>query len=173
MTDPMPHLLIQIKKKIDGSAALSCRRVDGSLTWQRQEGAQGRFFPLHDLTHYAVETVLGCARGFYGLVAEGWDLTDFGKPWPRGPLPAEALAAELIVGFLDGERAEGAEWSAEEFNANAATYYVEHGLSGAFVISDEQLREIRRKRGGLFARWAALPAGATLELPFTRTATAA
>lgn len=67
----MPDLMIQIKKKTDGSAALSCRRADGSVTWQRQEGRQGCFFPLHDLTHYAVETVLGHPRGFYGLVAEG------------------------------------------------------------------------------------------------------
>jgi hypothetical protein len=170
MTDPTPDLVIQIKKKTDGSAALSCRRADGSVTWQRQEGAQGRFFPLHDLTHYAVETVLGSARGFYGLVAEGWDLTDFGKPWPRGPLPLGALGAELIVGFLDGERAAGEEWSAEEFNTNLATYYAEHAISGACTISDEQLREIRRKRRELFSRWGALPAGATLELLFTRTA---
>jgi len=89
------RLVIQIKKKTDGSAALSCRRGDGSVTWQRQDGQQGRFFPLHDLTHYAVETVLHHPRGFYGLVAEGWDLGDFGKPWPRGPMTVEALASEL------------------------------------------------------------------------------
>ena len=53
------ELVIHIKKKTDGSAALSCRRADGSVTWQRQNGQLGRFFPLHDLTHYAVETVLG------------------------------------------------------------------------------------------------------------------
>src|SRR2546430_3915906 len=87
----MNDLLIRIKKKSDGSAALSCLRPDGSVTWQRQNGQQGRFFPLHDLTHYAVEAVLGHARGFYGLVAEGWYLADFGNPWPRGPLPPEAL----------------------------------------------------------------------------------
>jgi len=67
----MNELLIRIKKKGDGSAALSCLRADGSVTWQRQNGQQGRFFPLHDLTHYAVETVLGHTRGFYGLVAKG------------------------------------------------------------------------------------------------------
>ena len=80
----MPDLFIRIKKKSDGSAALSCLRSDGSVTWQRQDGALGRFFPLHDLTHYAVESELGHSRGFYGLVAGGWNLTDFGKPWPRG-----------------------------------------------------------------------------------------
>ena len=110
----MSDLLIRIKKKNDGSAALSCLRADGSVTWQRQNGLQGRFFPLHDLTHYAVETVLGHTRGFYGLVAEGWDLTDFGNPWRRGPLPPEALVSEFIVGFLDRERGAGVEWSAAE-----------------------------------------------------------
>jgi hypothetical protein len=55
----MADLIIRIKRKTDGSAALSCLRADGSTTWQRQEGQLGRFFPLHDLTHYAVETAMG------------------------------------------------------------------------------------------------------------------
>ena len=162
----MHDLVIQIKKKTDGSAALSCRRADGSVTWQRQEGRQGRFFPLHDLTHFAVETVLAHSRGFYGLVADGWDLTDFGKPWPRGPLPPEALASELLVGFLDAERAAGAEWPASQFNATAATYYQQHGLRGACVVTDDGLRRVRERRRELFARWATLAPGETLELRF-------
>ena len=160
----MNDLVIHIKKKSDGSAALSCRRADGSVTWQRQDGPQGRFFPLHDLTHYAVESVLGHPRGFYGLVAEGWDLADFGKPWPRGPLPLETLVSELIVGFLDGERAAGVEWPAAQCNAAAAAYYAEHRLPGACVLTDDDLQRVRDKRRELFARWAALPAGETLEL---------
>ena len=162
------RLVIQIKKKTDDSAALSCRRGDGSVTWQRQDGQQGRFFPLHDLTHYAVESVLAHLRGFYGLVAEGWDLTDFGHPWPRGPLPGGALAAELIVGFLDRERAAGEEWSAAQFNASAATYYAQHRLRDSSVVTDEDLELVRDKRRALFAQWAALPAGETLELRFRR-----
>ena len=162
----MKDLLIRIKKKSDGSAALSCLRADGSVTWQRQNGQQGRFFPLHDLTHYAVETVLGHTRGFYGLVAEGWDLKDFGKPWPRGPLPPEALVSEFIVGFLDRERGAGVEWSAAELGGAAATYFVQHGLD-APCITDHDLRQLRDKRRELFAQWAALPAGETLELRFS------
>jgi hypothetical protein len=162
-------LVIRMKKKTDGSAALSCRRADGSVTWQRQKGQLGRFFPLHDLTHYAVESVLGHTRGFYGLVASGWDLTDFGKPWPRGPLPAAALASELMVGFLDDERAAGTVWSAEEFNASAATYYSQHGLTGAIPVDELDLERIRERRRELFARWAATPAGDTLELRFGST----
>ena len=99
----MTELLIRIKKKTDGSAALSCLRADGSVTWQRQDGVLGRFFPIHDLTHYAVETVLGHRKGFYGLVAEGWDLSDFGGGSACGKPPAVMDLSELIVGFVDAE----------------------------------------------------------------------
>ena len=166
----MAELIVRIKKKQDGSAALSCERADGSVTWQRHNGAQGRFFPLHDLTHFAVETALGHSSGFYGLLAEGWELSDFGRPWPRGPVPPEAAASEFIVGFLDQERAAGLEWSAAEFNAAAARYLAQHGPRGACVLSDAELGRIRERRRELFARWAAVPKGESLELTFTPAA---
>jgi hypothetical protein len=164
----MPDLLIRIKKKTDGGAALSCLRADGSVTWQRQEGRQGRFFPIHDITHYVVETTLGHRRGFYGLVAEGWNLTDFGAPWPRGRLPADMDPSELIVGFLDTERAGGVEWSAEDFNEKAALYFAQHGISGTCRLTADELNSIRKRLGELTDRWRSLPAGETLELPFDR-----
>ena len=151
----MPDLLIRIKKKTDGSAALSCIRPDATVTWQLQNGLQGRFFPLHDLTHYAVETVLE-VRGFFSLVADGWDFGDFGKPWPRGPLPTEAHVVEQVVGFLDTERASGREWAAADLQ-----------LAPPYLFGDDDLRLVRDVRRELFARWAALPAGDTLELHFT------
>ncbi len=166
----MPELLIRIKKKTDGAAVLSCLRADGSVTWQRQGGVQGHFFPIHDLTHYAVETVLGHRRGFYGLVADGWDLTDFGAPWPRGRLPRDLDPSELIVGFLDTERAGGVQRTAADFNDKAALYHTQHGLSGACRIGAEQLELIRKRRAELIDRWRALPAGETLEMPFDRIA---
>ena len=165
----MPDLVIRLKKKADGSAALTCTRRDGSATWQRQEGAQGRFFPHHDLTHYAVETVLGHRRGFYGLVAEGWDLSDFGTPWPRGPMPLDTDPSELIVGFLDAERASGARWSAADLNDKIATYYDQHGIAGQYRLAESELTRVRARMAELFAEWAAVPDGAALELPFTRS----
>lgn len=166
----VPELLIRIKKKSDGSSALSCLRADGSVTWQRQDGAQGRFFPVHDLTHYAVETVLGHRRGFYGLVAEGWDLTDFGAPWPKGRLPLDLDPAELIVGFLDTERAGGVRWTAEDFNDKVALYYAQHRIPGGYRITTEQLDRVRLRLSELVGRWRALAAGEALELPFDRPA---
>jgi hypothetical protein len=163
----MPELLIRIKKKNDGDAALSCVRGDGSVTWQRQEGDLGRFFPLHDLTHYAVETVLGHRRGFYGLVADGWDLNDFGAPWPKGPIPADMDPSEAIVGLLDAERYQGMRMSMNDLRA------VNHGVamrSATDGLTDVDLERVRARRAELFALWEALPRGETLELPFDRTA---
>jgi hypothetical protein len=164
---PAPTLTIRLKKHADGSAALTCTRADGTVTWQRQQGAQAAFFPRHDLTHFAVETVLGHTRGFYGLVASGWDLTDFGAPWPRGRIPADADPSELIVGFLDTERASGTRWTAAEFNDRAAAYYQEHNLAAPPpVLTDDDLVRVRQRRAELFAQWDAVPDGGTIELSF-------
>ena len=166
--DPVPSLTIRIKKNTDGTAALSCTRSNGTVTWQRQRGAQGMFFPRHDLTHYAVETVLGFRSAFYGLIADGWDLSDFGPPWPRGRIPEEAGVAELIVGFLDAERASPTRWTADDFNDKATIYYREHNLpTTPPTLTDDDLTRIRQRRAELFAEWEAVPPGARSKCRFT------
>lgn len=161
-----PRLVIRIKKGADGRTSLSCTRADGTTTWQRQEGDQARFFPRHDLTHYAVETVLGLRKGFYGLVASGWDLSDFGTPWPRGRLPAEANVSELIVGFFDLERRTGERSTAEELNNQLGEHCAQNGFPKPAEISDADLTRIRQKRAEVFEQWDAVEPGSALELPF-------
>src|SRR5882672_12049379 len=129
------RIVIRIKKGADGRTSLSCTRADGTTTWQRQQGGQARFFPRHDLTHYAVETVLGHRNGFYGLVAAGWDLSDFGTPWPRGEIPKEANVTEIIVGFFDRERASGQMGTADEINDELTKFAEENGLPAADRLS--------------------------------------
>jgi len=165
-------MVIRIKKGADGRTSLSCTRADGTSTWQRQEGAQASFFPRHDLTHYAVETVLGQRRGFYGLVAGGWDLSDFGTPWPRGKLPKDANLSEIIVGFFDRERASGEIGTAEELNAELAAYCGENDLPAPDAFTEEHLWLVRQKRGDLFTRWEAVELGGALELSFDPAAPA-
>jgi hypothetical protein len=160
-------LLVRIKKKTDGGAALSCERADGSVTWQRQEGRLGAFFPLHDLTHFAVESVLGFQNAFYGLVSQGWDISRFEAPGAAKTTPAEALLAELIVGFFDVERATGHAENADDFNWKIDTHHDERGLPRtSFRLTDEQLTGIRAKRAELFGLWQSVPPGETLELRF-------
>jgi len=163
----MAGLTIRIKKNTDGTAALSCTRADGTVTWQRQQGAQGLFFPRHDLTHYAVETVLEYRLAFYGLIATGWNISDFGPPWPRGQMPEEAGVAELIVSFLDAERASQARWSAEDFNDKTAIYYREHEIRTAPpTLTDDDLARIRQRRAELFTEWESVSPGSAIELRF-------
>ena len=159
-------LRILLTSRADGGAVLRCERADGSVTWQRHEGRNAQFFPLHDLTHYAAETTLGARRGFFGLVADGWDIADTGGKGARGPLPAQALLVEHLVGFLDAERASGSRWTAADFQAQASQVVAEHGESVGTVPTDEMLASIRARRAELFARWAALEVGGTLELTF-------
>jgi len=160
-----PRLAIELGKRTDGSVTFRLVRADGSATWQRHQGPTAQFFPLHDLTHFAVETTLGHARGFYGLVAEGWELGDFGTPWPRGRIPDDADPSELIVGFLDLERASGHRQSAAEYNAQ-----LERQLADARTpfapLTEAQLTVIRDRVRELHERWRTLASGDTMRLSF-------
>ena len=136
---------------------LRCVRADGSVTWQKQE-KHAPFFALHDLTHFAVESELGLRRGFFGLIAEGWEIEDTTGKGARGPLPDDAKLAEFIVGTLDAERACGEIWSAEEFNRH---------LRAPRTLTDQDLARVRARRAELFEQWRSIEAGKTLELQFS------
>jgi hypothetical protein len=165
MSEPQ-RMTIRIKKGADDRTALSCIRGDGTTTWQRLEGGQARFFPHHDLTHYAVESVLGFREGFYGLVSTGWDLSDFGSPWPRGKIPPQAGISEMIVGFFDLERRIGEKGLAEDLNCMLAEYSAERDLPPERQLTEEDLAAVRSMRAELFARWAAVERGNALEVVF-------
>jgi hypothetical protein len=150
---------VQITKKADGSGVLRCVRADGSVTWQKQTDRHAAFFSLHDLTHFAVETTLGYRRGFFGLIAEGWDIEDTTGKGARGPLPPEAGEAEMIVGLFSAERASGVIWTVDEFNESAA-------MVGTRKLTFDEIVHVKKKRSELFQQWSAVEPGATLELQF-------
>jgi hypothetical protein len=159
-----PGLLLQITKQANGNALLRCIRADGSTTWQKQQGKHAAFFPLHDLTHYAVETELGFRRGFYGLIAEGWEIAETTGKTARGPLPNETLEVEYLVSAFSAERAGGAVASAAEFNPLAATFANAKGMPPPRHLSDGDLARVRSRFDELAIKWRALPPGETLEL---------
>ena len=162
-------LTLRLKRRAGGGSAFTLRRADGTSAWQRQE-RHAEFFAHHDLEHLAVERTLGLRGAFYGLVAAGWDFDDFLPPYPRGPLPAEALWAETIVGLLDVERAAQGRaplMSAAELNAHVALKFEQDARVLPGAVSEPQLAEIRRQCDDLFERWNAVPTGETLELSFS------
>lgn len=169
----MPDLAIRIKRATDGSATLTCVRPDGSVTWQRQRGPLGTFFPTHDLTHYAVETTLGYRQGFYGLIADGWEISDFGEQENKTAIPREAREAELVVGVFEMEHRMGADWSPGELREQGERYAANTSPArnrlALPLLSDEVIARVRSSRAALFEQWAATPPGDTLELTFSRS----
>jgi hypothetical protein len=155
-------LAIQLQKRRDGTVVLRCDRPDGTSTWRKYEGAKAQYLALHDLSHYAVESTLGLRRGFFGLVADGWNIGDFGTPWPRGPLPADAEPVEQIVAFFAIEATSGTPGTAEELRAEL------RGKCAAPVpaFDEETLARVRAAAGDLRRRWLALPPDGALALSF-------
>jgi hypothetical protein len=153
---------IQLKKGRDGPATLACVRADGSRTW----GNEHPFFPVHDLTHCAVESVLGFDTAFFGLIATGWEIDDFAKPGARRRMPFQAIIAEHVVGVLDRERGLPAPLTVAEFNETMGASLPPAQRDAFRPLSDAQLSQVRALRNALEARWYALSAGSTLEVEF-------
>ncbi len=147
-------LQIEIAKQPDGAGVLRCTRRDGSVTWQKQT-KHAAHFSVHDLTHLAVETVLRYRRGFFGLIAEGWDVDDTTGKGSRGVLPAEAMEVERIVGLFDSERASNVSWRVEEFNRFSPR-----------VLTDTEIQDVRALRSVLFHQWSSIAPGQKLALTF-------
>jgi len=145
---------IEIAKRADGSGVLRCTRHDGTIAWQKQP-KHGAHFALHDLTHFAVETSLGYSRGFFGLIASGWEFADIGGKGPRGPLPPEALEVERLVGIFDSERACNTLWTTEHFNAFSLR-----------PLTHEEIAKVRAARAKLFRKWLAVSLGGNRVLEY-------
>ena len=157
-------LQLRLKKAADGRVgSFALHRADGSVTVMRSVQA---FFPVHDLTHYAVESTLRMTRGFYGLVSEGWNFEDFGTPWPRGPMPDNRDPAEELVGCLDLERATGHPMTADEVNEQLQRFAQAHPAAPPLMLDEEQLDIIRQRVRAYASEWHALPNGATLALDY-------
>ncbi len=157
-------MLIEFTKRADGRTVLRCVRADRSITWQRNDDEKARFFPLHDLTHYAVETEVGFTQGFFGLIAEGWNIDETTGKTARGPLPNEAIEVEYLVSAFSAERAGGVAATAEEFNELAATFAGAKGMPPPRRLTNEDLQKVRARFDELANRWRALPPDSSLEL---------
>jgi hypothetical protein len=66
-------LTITLKKMLTKPSILSSTRNDGSTTWSKLH----RGLETHDLAHYAVESTLRFSKAFYGIINEGYNISDF------------------------------------------------------------------------------------------------
>ncbi len=161
----MNTLKLHFKKKQDGSASMTCIRLDGSCTGQKSD----EFFVAHDLCHYVAETTLHLKLAFYGMIAQGWDIADFGSPYPRGRFPEEALP-DLIMGehyaAVLGYILSGQPELAEEYRRQETMRMGQDEIPLAFSISETQWQAMQTRICELIAQWNDLPNGETLILNF-------
>jgi hypothetical protein len=115
-----------------------------------------------------VETVLRFRQGFYGLLADGWDVDDTSGKGARGRLPDEAVMVEHLVGLLDVGRTPAEALSAAEVNALLAGYAAEGRFAPARSVTDGELAAVRARIAELHRAWRQVAPGATLELAFSR-----
>jgi hypothetical protein len=156
-------MLIRFTKGRGKSDTLTFVRADGSCTWAALNGVG------HDFGHYAIETTLNLTEAFYGLLAQGWDIADFGQPDPetgrKSMVPVVALQTEVFAGLLDVEcrstRAPSYTTFAEMLMRTCA------GLDlPALNVTSDQLAAIRLRYSELLQMWEQLSEGESLELPF-------
>jgi hypothetical protein len=149
-------MVIRFTKGQGKEDTLACFRDDGSTTWER-----ARVGVLHDLIHYVVETTLGYREAFYGLLAAGWDIQDFGEVDPHTGLkrviPVEAGKTEAIVGLLQMDIMGLGGF--EEGEATLAEWKLPR-------IAPETLEQIRSEVRALHQQWEAVPPGGHMELVF-------
>ena len=155
-------MLIRITKGRDGPNILTCVREDGTSTWARVQD----YFPLHDMTHFVVETTLGIPDAFYSLVRDGWDLSAFTVKGSAAKIPLQANLVEALVGRLQRELMPGTEFTTESYNEEVDAVLEGIGNPERRHVNDAELIEMRTQLRGLMARWKALEPGESIELAF-------
>jgi hypothetical protein len=153
---------VQFRKGKDKKDVLSIVREDGSQSWQHQQPG----IPVHDLTHFVVESTLGLKNSFYGLLSQGWDITRLTDKDVRSILPPEGLWTELIVGLVQTERLSPQPLSVEEFNEMLESSKRDFSLKYERRLTEEELSRIRAEFWSLYIRWRSLKPGERLSLDF-------
>jgi len=160
-------MIIQLKKRIVKPTVLECIREDGSSTWSKLH--QGTV--SHDIAHYAVETVLGFTKAFYGIIASGFNIDDFELPKNERPealkpsqLDASALQTEHIVNLLQVEFFNSGE--NQDFIAELTTILSENHIPFPENLNSKTLKSIRTLFSNLLQQWNSLDEGEFLELSF-------
>ena len=163
----MPSLSVRFRNRADANAQLVLTREDGTFT-AGDIGPPRGYGPAHDLAHYVVESTLGLAEGFLGLVASGWDIADFEVKGMAAKLPSEALYAETAAGQLSSEHMLGQPSSADDFNWSMRSKLAQSNRSdfAAPNIGRAQLEGMRARLMELHCEWSAVPPGSALELEF-------
>jgi len=165
----MPTLTFRLKKRANADAKIILIREDGSETHGEFGPADG-YGPVHDLTHYTIEQTLDFGDGFLGLVAGGWEISDFEVKGTAKRLPPEALFAENAAGELSRQLLMRQVSSLEDYLWVLDTQIAKAGANYTRPeITQSQFDAIIERIRAEWLKWRELPPNGTLELTFTTT----
>ena len=156
---------ISIKKFKDKQSVLTITRDDGSSTWAKLHNGT----ELHDLAHYAVESVLQFKHAFFGIINRGFTIEDFEAP--RGERPDEVKAANMQPEALITEHLVNLlqiELITPGYNLDLIDQLrdilSDNNLPFPDRLNDEKLNSIREVYRDLFRRWTSLEIGDQMNL---------
>jgi hypothetical protein len=160
-----PRLRIEFRRDRRKQDTLHCFRADGSVTWTKLYPD----FAIHDLAHYAVESVLGFTEAFYGILARGYGIEEFEAPRAERPaalqpdrLSAQALQTEHLVNLLLTELNYGG--PLPDFLTQLSIALAQQDLPPVPDLTEERLAQIRECFQELHVAWARLADGEKITL---------
>ncbi|MCW3087850.1 MAG: hypothetical protein JWQ78_1236 [Sediminibacterium sp.] len=156
-------MLVQLTKNTGKPHIIKYTRDNGTATWMQADD----FFVMHDLSHYAIETVLGYKTAFNGMLNNGMGIRDFEDREKRKAMEvtAEAMYAENMANLFLAEIGQG---DFEDFNAMQQETFTSFARQyPGIVLPLEKIREIRNFLRQLLAQWNQLTPGETLALSFS------
>ncbi len=161
-------MLITLKKQFAKPSILTIVRNDGSVTWSKLH----RGLETHDLAHFAVESTLNFSNAFYGIINEGYQISDFELPKNKRPfavhpenLHQDAIITEHIVNLLE------VEFLNSGFNSNfieeLKDILTHNNLPFPRNLNAETLKVIRNTYHDLYNKWLLLSDDEELKIEFT------
>jgi len=152
---------ILITKNSSQEHILSCKRKNGTVTWTHVSN----FFILHDLCHYTIETFLPLKKAFFGMLANGTDITGFDLPKDQRTveLTPEALFAEHLVNLVVIDHTQGRMNNLLEIFKET---YNDSSSKLLNTVNEEKLQGIRENYAALLQKWKVIPETESLKLIF-------
>lgn len=162
----MSTLQIQLKKEQFKRNTLHCIRPDGTETW-------AKIYPgleLHELAHFAIETQLQIPDAFYGLLIEGYHISDFELPRDQRPkglqpqhLPIGALQTEHMVNLMQSQFQE---FHPQGYIDLLKTILGESDLPFPEALDLNAISSIHEHLQALLIQWKNIKPGEVMELEF-------
>ncbi len=159
-------LTVRFYKHHHKPVTLKCIRYDQSETWSSLHPNT----EYHDLAHIAIEEVLGFKKAFYGMVANGVNISDFELPDVQKPealrgsnLPQESIITEHLVNLLTITYFNASDIDPMDYITQAKNILTQHHLPFPDTLTPQNATTIYATYSELINDWNMTEKGTYLE----------